>query len=476
MANGLAHLEIGESLVRSRILWHLLPLLLIIFASLGVGTTAWADSLTSAQRAKLEAQKAALFQRMLHEPANLDVSFAYADVSAQLGDNEAAVSALERMLLFNPNLPRVDLELGALYFRMGSFETSRSYFDKALAANPPPEVRQHVNEYIAQINERESRQQFVGYAFVGAQYQSDANVAPSSPLIHSPIGDVLLSSQFVKHHDFDIFGTAVARYSYDLETQDRDTLEVDSTIYSNHYMEFSRLDLDFAEVSFGPRLRFPDPGLPNVRSATLRPYVIANEVGLGEDQYFWTYGSGLELTANLAHDIDVKASVEIRRKKFTNAPDRPLSTGLNGTDKLVTLVLTKMLTPMSQVGLEADFLDQNTALRFYTNQTYSLSASYRIRYADPTHTLRLPWESAFFTSRSWGNYAAPDPCCNTGIPGFPSFSDRFDRHWRIGMSQTFMIRDNVGIVVQLQRDVVSSNLPLYAYTSNSALVGAQIRF
>jgi hypothetical protein len=30
--------------------------------------------------------------------------------------------------------------------------------------------------------------------------------------------------------------------------------------------------------------------------------------------------------------------------------------------------------------------------------------------------------------------------------------------------------------VQLQRDIVSSNLSLYAYTSNTVLVGPQIRF
>ena len=55
--------------------------------------------------------------QMLRDPSNLDVTFAYADVSAQLGDNEAAVAALERMLLFNPNLPRVDLELLAEHAR-----------------------------------------------------------------------------------------------------------------------------------------------------------------------------------------------------------------------------------------------------------------------------------------------------------------------------------------------------------------------
>ena len=72
-------------------------------------------------------------------------------MAAKLGDNEAAVSALERMLLFNPNLPRVQLELGALYFRMGSFEIARSYFEKAAAANPPPEVRGRIDSISREI-------------------------------------------------------------------------------------------------------------------------------------------------------------------------------------------------------------------------------------------------------------------------------------------------------------------------------------
>ncbi len=90
----------------------------------------------TAERAQLQAQKEALFQAMLRDPGNLDITFAYADVSAKLGDNEAAVSALERMLLFNPNLPRVQLEIGALYFRMGSYEIARTYFEKARRSQP----------------------------------------------------------------------------------------------------------------------------------------------------------------------------------------------------------------------------------------------------------------------------------------------------------------------------------------------------
>jgi hypothetical protein len=78
-----------------------------------------AQSSAGTETSALEVRKDALFQQMLHDPGNLDAAFAYAEVSAQLGDYEAAVSALERMLLFNPDLPRVQLEPRRVVFPHG---------------------------------------------------------------------------------------------------------------------------------------------------------------------------------------------------------------------------------------------------------------------------------------------------------------------------------------------------------------------
>ena len=41
---------------------------------------------------------------MLQDPSNLDVAFEYASLSSQVGDYEAAISTLERMLIFAPKL------------------------------------------------------------------------------------------------------------------------------------------------------------------------------------------------------------------------------------------------------------------------------------------------------------------------------------------------------------------------------------
>jgi hypothetical protein len=58
----------------------------------------------------------AAFQAMLRHPADLDVLFRFATIASRTGDLEGAISALERML--NPDLPRVRLELGVLYYRL----------------------------------------------------------------------------------------------------------------------------------------------------------------------------------------------------------------------------------------------------------------------------------------------------------------------------------------------------------------------
>ena len=438
-----------------------------------------AQSLSDAEHTELQQRKEALFQQMLNNPGNLDTAFAYADVSAKLGDNEAAVSALERMLLFNPNLPRVQLELGALYFRMGSFELARTYFEKAAAGNPPPEVKSRIETYLAEIARQSGVHRFTGFILFGTQYQSDANIAPGSPLIHSPVGDVLLNSQFVKKHDVNVFGTGAFLYSYDLGTQTRDTFEVGGTGFANHYSSVTRLDLGLAEATAGPRFNFPHPQ-PWVDYATLKPYAIANDVSLGGNQYFDTLGAGGEATARIL-DTHLKSIFEFRDKNFTNAPDRPLSRGLNGTDKLVSFFASRAITTtpvLSELSIEFDYLDQETRLGFYANNSYAGAVAYRVHYDDPTEILHLPWETTFLIGRSYAHYATPDPCCNTSNNPLLFFtpSRRYDRHWRFGITQNIQIADSVSLIVQLQRDVVSSNLPLYAYTSNSLLVGPQFRF
>lgn len=453
---------------------------ILVLILVGQPLEAAAQTLMNEDKAALQAQKEQLFQQMFRDPANLDVTFAYADVSARLGDYEAAVSALERMLLFNPNLPRVQLEIGALYLKMGSYELARDYFDKALAANPPPEVKARVEQYLSEIEKSQSRHHLSGYVFFGGQYQSDANVAGSSQIL-TPVFPfpVLLNTPFTKQGSGSVFGSGSLLYSYDLETQNRDTFEITGVGYLSHYFNsaVTRLDLSLLELTAGPRFNFPNGGPLGEKLVSLKPYMIGDEVGLGWNQYFAAGGLGIEYDQIVWNDLALKTAFEFRHKDYTNAPDRPLSTGLNGNDKLLTLSAAKPITDNTVLNLEFDYLDQATELAFYTNTTYAVAGSYRIRYEDPTGFTPYSWESAPFVGRAWSYYAAPDPCCNTsGNPLMPGISTQLTQRWRFGFTQTWPVADAVAIVAQLERDIISSNLPLYSYNNTSFLIGPQIRF
>jgi hypothetical protein len=95
----------------------------------------------------------------------------------------------------------------------------------------------------------------------------------------------------------------------------------------------------------------------------------------------------------------------------------------------------------------------------------------------PFKATAYPWETSVFLGRAWSIYASPDPCCSTSPdPLVFSPSSQLTQRWRVGFTEAVPLTPRIAVVLQLERDIVSSNLSIYAYTSNSVLLGPQIRF
>ena len=67
------------------------------------------------------------FQDSLRQPIDPPTLVRYAEAALKIGDLEGAIAALERLLLVDAENPEVQLELGVLYFRLGSMEAAKSY-------------------------------------------------------------------------------------------------------------------------------------------------------------------------------------------------------------------------------------------------------------------------------------------------------------------------------------------------------------
>ena len=106
------------------------------------------------QRASPELQRQynAAFQDMLNKPGDLEVALNYAKVATKVGDLEGAISTYEGMLIIDPNLSRVRLELGVLYYRLKSYEVARSYLETALQSPTlKADLRKPAEELLAKM-------------------------------------------------------------------------------------------------------------------------------------------------------------------------------------------------------------------------------------------------------------------------------------------------------------------------------------
>jgi tetratricopeptide (TPR) repeat protein len=434
-------------------------------AVFGVALAAHATAFAQAPGPAVSNDYDALLAQMLKDPSNLDVTFRYAELATQRGDYEAAIGALERMLFYNANLPRVKIELGALYFRLGSYAMAKSYLEAAIAGDVPPEVKAKVNVFLAEIARRTSPDQFSAFAWMGARYQTNANAGPSSTLVPVLGQNVTLMGQFAKQPDWNSFAFASFGYSHDLGNQRGDTIEATGLGYYSKQFLAEQFDLGIAELQIGPRFAlFPE----TITGASLKVYGIANTVALGGSQYFNTLGTGVSSRFQLGVFTVVEPSFEYRHRDFFDTANFPTA-GLQSGNLMTTAIAAEGLIPGWTKWAVRLAYDRNDAVSDpFTYDRWSIDVGIPIAFTTYWGGARQ-WVVTPNVGYSWTNYAAPDPTVD------PVIVQR-DRELRVGGTVDMQIHENIGVRTQLQYIRIMSDLANYDTSNFSVAVGPTLRF
>lgn len=414
----------------------------------------------------LPAEYDQLFQRMFKNPTDLDVTFQFAETATEMGNYEAAISALERMLLFNPNLPRVRLELGALYFRLGSYDTARAYLLGARdSRNVPPEVKDKVDRFLAEIDRRLSSSRISGSIAIGGRYQSNANAGPG-PDVEAGGFSATLDNRFVKRPDWNFFSTGSAQHTYDLGTQDHAQIETNGIYYYAKQRQIGTVDLAIAEINTGPRwnLMSGDNVLLN-----LRPYGIGNTAFLNHNLYFWTIGAGLQASKQITDAFAASGVFEYRFKRFDNATNILTATDLDSEVKSFALDLRYAIFDNGALGGGVSFAKEDARTEFNSNRQIELHFNY-------THAITLPWSIpegplVIIPSlyRVYNTYDGPDPSIDPN-------ENRVNREWRWSITGSLGLYKGFAATAQFLRSVVWSNIPNYKYNNTSVTLGLTYSF
>ena len=163
---------------------------------------------------------------------------------------DASIAALRTMLVRNPGLVRVRLELGRAFFLKGEDGLAREHFERVLAGNPPAAVALNVNHFLNRIRARKRWSLRIGMAVA-----PDSNVSASSDeeriLIDTPFGRLPFTVQENKPRSgIGLSVWAGGEYQYPIE--DRWRLRAGADISRREYRsdEFDRM---VVSAHLGPR-------------------------------------------------------------------------------------------------------------------------------------------------------------------------------------------------------------------------------
>lgn len=403
----------------------------------------------------------ALFQQMYKNPSDLEMSFKFAEQAVKRGDYEAAIGALERMLFFNPNLPRVKLELGVLYFKLGSFELARSYFQEAIkAADAPDDIRAQVRAYLTEIDRRLARYEFNVFTTAGLRYQTNANLGPSSLMVRALGQDAILNSAFGKSPDASMFQTLAAHYAYKIGTRG-DAIEASLLGFNSRQYKLNQFNFGLVEVLVGPRFAIG-------QDSSLKLYGIGDQVWLGDATYFSAGGAGVSARTPLGDRGILEAFVEHRHRNFSDSTNFPTASQQTG-DLLSAVVTSDLRFGSLHWTARAAFEQNRAAFDYFSYKRYSIDTAFPYAFALPVFGTPHQFVIAPTVGFSWANYDAPNPIIDP-------FQLRNDWEQRYGAIFDAQVYRNVGLRTQVLYTKIDSSLPNFTIDNFSVSIGPTARF
>ena len=434
-------------------------------ASAVLATGANAQSgLLADDKAELRAEQKVIFAQMFDDPDNLDLMFSYALVSIQLEDLEAAISTLERMLIYNKDIPRVHMELGAAYYRLGSYETAKYYFNNVLEfPNIPPEVVSKANEFLRAIEQRTQKSAFVGSVSAGVAYASNATLGPDDPTVQIFNTPFVLGQGDVEGDDFGIRTTAQLSHFYDLGQPDSDFWRTDASIFNLHYFDTTRNDIDSVQLRTGPQISLDDQQF----GPKIRPFAEVDHVRSGNDSLYSTFGAGAEYQDTLSDVLSIYGSARVGYRDYYNGRDDFDSVVLRASGGAAyfpdpNLVLRGSLF-LERLDADADTNSLFEAT-LRADATYSYDSG--MEFAD-----RL-WSLNAFTQVSYRKFdeIGGEFAGQTGGDG------RRDYDLRGGLRHTFYLQDGLWIAAEADFLIRDSNVDLFEIDNVGAALSVGVDF
>lgn len=310
-----------------------------------------------------------------HDPATASTQEFFllgvaAKQAGQLGKAERYLgSALQR----EPNAGRIRLELAEVLFRLGKYDKSRAELVAVLGMNPPEQVRQNIDGFIAQVDVARTnpnagpkgpQKNWSAYVTVGLTSDSNVNAGPDSDTVFLYGLPFTLSSGAQETQDTAVF--ARAGFYHQKILNNNLAWRSGAHLSFNNYFEANAYDTTTLSVSTGPSFRLSDQlGLSVPVTYNIQRY---NEQ---DNWYSQSWGIAPRLQYAARNDLQFYVDTSISRKRFNGNADRDL------TAFTINPSVNLQLKENGSIAVGLQYGSESSGLDVYSNDVRGMYLGYQ---------------------------------------------------------------------------------------------------
>jgi len=421
------------------------------------GVVGWVPRSACAQAEGDEAALQHAYDDMLHDLSDPDKSQHYADLADKSGRFRDAAVALERVLRLRPDAELVRLQLGYVYFRLGSYGLARENIRAALASGQlPDKTADEARATLAEAESRLAMNTLSALVYVGARY--DSNVV-QSPLSNS-------AAVAAATHKSDIAFLYGGNLSHAYRFGPPDELDTNVAVYGTIQKTQSNFNIAYATADSGPSLAL---GYIGQQRLALRPFATVSNFAYGNAEYFWGGGPGATVTlATLTGShLDLTGLVQFRR--FYSSTVRPTAFGQTDTYSTLVASYTAVLDDRQTLSLSlGGGLDDARAGSLSSKQVIG-QLGYNLSFAAPFSLAGLPWTIGLVETYLGSRFREPDPTVD------PTRT-RHDNRSDVIASLTIPATQSLSFIASFEYLFNGSNIALFEYDNKAAFLTTNFRF
>lgn len=403
-----------------------------------------------------EGELSKLFEEISRNPDNLNSNFRYAKLAEKLGKYYESIAAYERMLIQNPNLHRVKLDLALLYMKVGNTAGAKTLFEEVRTENPPKQVVENIDKMLAQLEKGEKRHRFGANLTLGYTSDSNPSASPNSGSVDIFGVGIPVDDATAGQADDQRFVYASLSHNYTLPYGKNNTWNSEASFYRSVQDNASSLNTTVYAAKTGPSLSNENG---RVRYGA---HLNCSRVNLAEYEYLNSYGYDVFVDYILSQKAKIRMSHAHETRKFENSPEVSTYEDRNGRANEQKISLTSLVTPKDIINTTFSMRREHAGVDYYTNRSRSAGLTYT----------KLLDKGVYLTGGvlyKTTKYKDVDAFVNPFIVRQDS-----ERSFSLGVGKNLTSNLTCGLVYQDRR--IESNIQNYEYTNERITASMSWRY